>query len=224
MIERIQCLDTREMTATIADVSYGKLSSTSYAYNLDAWFFALTDAPRLEIGTDLVEYTGVRSCVDMLLQQGHRLAFFSGGFDLGMHHLSTLTELHTIIPKDVLVIMGIETDDYIRHKGREPVFDQSFRLQAVASVLKQQRKLGVAFPMPQKNDELSTSDHYRDLVNSIGMYRRNGCYHLYTLGYPFREEKINRMIEPAEWCCLLPGWRFFNPPSVTDQLNTHEKR
>jgi hypothetical protein len=55
----------------------------------------------------------------------------------------------------VLIVIGIEPDSYIREKGREPVFDQPFRLSAVATLLKQERKLGVAFPIPERPNNIS---------------------------------------------------------------------
>lgn len=199
-----------------------ELSDTEYSYGLDWWFWALKEIPALEEG-DVLLVEHVSEKVDELLENQKRLAFWSGGFDLGLHHSNVIATLNLTIPEDVLVVIGIESDSYIRRKGREPVFDQETRLGAVATLLKQQRKLAVAFPIPERPEDVPVDEFYESLVGDIGMFRREGCYHLYTLDEPYAEIKKQRMLEPEEWC-EIPPFGLGGPLSVSEILNIKVKR
>lgn len=192
-----------------------ELKDTEYQYGLDWWFWAFRETPGLVDG-DILPFEQAEKRVNEILEDGKRLAYLSGGFDLGPHHSHGLSTLDHLVPQDVFLLIGIEPDSYIKDKGRDPVFDQKTRLFAVATLLKQRGKLAFGFAIPERPSEIPIEEFYEDLVKNIGVYRREGCYHLYTLGDPHREVKKQRMINQEEWC-ELP---VFGRLSVTDLLDT----
>ena len=138
--------------------------------------------------------------VNGLLAKGLKLAYWSGGFDLGFHS-NTIVNFKFNLPGDVKVVAGIEPNSYIENKGREAQFDQITRLSAVGLLLKQVNKLGIVFPIPEREGR-DTNQFYDQLVKQTGMYRRPGCFHLYAANDPHKEIKIERMTKPEPWCCL----------------------
>lgn len=145
---------------------------------------------------------------------------------MGYHHLNLLVGLREHLPSDVLVVAGLESDDYIRSKGREPVFDQNHRLTAVAQILKQEGKLAVAFPIPERPKSVTAKIFYERLVRELGVYRRSGCYHLITDGDPAAEIKKQRMLpkERSEPAIYMLGSYGIEPMSVTRQLQMYDRR
>jgi hypothetical protein len=174
---------------------------TEYDYCLDRWFFGLQAGLSLS-RTDAVPIPEVSGVINTLLGQGHDLAYWSGGFDLGFHD-NTIENLSPDLPPDVRLIVGIESNEYIERKGRKAQFDQIERLSAVGLMLKQIKRLGCMFPIPPRGDAQATP-FYDGLVKEIGMYRRPSCYHLYSDDDPYKEIKEARMLEPKSWCCFNP--------------------
>lgn len=174
---------------------------SEYDYCLDRWFFGLQAGLSLS-RTDAVPFTEVSGVVNTLLGQGHELAYWSGGFDLGFHD-NTIENLSPDLPPDVRLIVGIEPNEYIEQKGRKAQFDQIERLSAVGLMLKQIRRLGCMFPVPSRGD-MQASTFYDGLIREIGMYKRPGCYHLYSDDDPYKAIKEARMLEPKPWCCFFP--------------------
>ncbi|MGB6838953.1 MAG: hypothetical protein WBE27_01605 [Microgenomates group bacterium] len=192
--------------AQLRKIIYQRISAsgepTEYGRNLDWWFFSIDDEPVLEHG-DILPLNNVSSKVDELLKQNYALAYWSGGFDLGMPHRIAISGLRFIIPDNVRIVMGIEPDSYFKSKGRNPEFPQKIRLSAVAQLLKQNEILGIAFPIPDRpKRDISTNTFYEWLVRKIGMCRRGNCYHLYSEIDPARDIKIKRMLNPQTWCEL----------------------
>jgi hypothetical protein len=174
---------------------------SEYNYCLDRWFFGLQAGLRLS-QTEAVPLIEVGGVVNTLLEQGNEVAYWSGGFDLGFHD-NTIGNFNPDLPPDVRLIVGIEPNDYIERKGRKAQFDQIERLSAVGLMLKQIKRLGCIFPIPSREDAQADT-FYNGLVREIGMYRRAGCYHLYSDDDPFKEIKEARMVEPKSWCCFFP--------------------
>lgn len=200
-MKEFRILTPAQLSEAVYQRMHSSLEPTEYGRNLDWWFFPLGVSEPLN-KNEVVSLEDVSERVDHLLNIGKRLAYWSGGFDLSLNHSVIIGALNYLIPKDVVVVMGIEPDSYIRKKGREPKFSQEIRLSAVATLLKERGKLGAAFPVPENQNGFSTYEFYSLLTRGIGMYRRENCYHLYTQGDPFKEQKVERMLDPQEWCEL----------------------
>jgi hypothetical protein len=198
MTERINPLNTDDLTAKIFQRQ--KIDYRSpYSYQLDGWFFAFKG--QLELSQEeALPFDQVSKHIDGLLQAGLRLAYWSGGFDLGRHS-NTIGNFRDSLPGDVKVVVGIEPDSFIERKGRAPQFDQITRLSAVGLLLKSVEKLGFVFPIPELNEE-EPAEFYNLLIETIGIYRREGCFHLYSPDDPAKEIKIARMLNPKPWCEL----------------------
>ncbi len=124
------------------------------------------------------------------------------------------------LPGDVRLVVGIKPDSYIEAKGRQAQFEQIVRLSAVGLRLKQEGRLGVMFPIPERGGQ-ETGGFYDQLVKNIGMYRRPGCYHLHGEGDPDADIKIARMLTPEPWCRVkLMKVQSGIPISMTSLLNS----
>jgi hypothetical protein len=196
--EQLRTLSSDELTPLIYERQHKDYRS-EYSYFLDMWFWAFRPGLALT-DSEAVPFTLVKESINRLLAEGNRLAYWSGGFDLGFHS-NTIGTLEYCLPPDVRAVIGIEPDSYIEAKGREAQFDQVARLSAVGLMAKNSGKLGVIFPIPERGGQ-DPNEFYNRLVRGIGMYRRPGCYHLYTDDDPALEVKKARMTKPEPWCCL----------------------
>ncbi len=198
MTETLKTLSSDQLTPIIYQRQEQDYQSV-YSYFLDCWFFSFNRKIELT-ENEAVYFDQVRENIDRLLAEGSRLAYWSGGFDLG-YHTNTISTLKFYFPEDVKIVVGIEPDSYIKNKGREPQFDQMTRLSAVGLLAKREEILGLVFPIPEREGR-DPAQFYDQLVKKTGMYRRLGCYHLYTSDDPAGEIKKARMIKPESWCCL----------------------
>lgn len=138
------------------------------------WLGALRDQPGLS-PDDILGLDQVAQRVDDYLRRGCYIAVWTGGFDLGSHHLCDIGILDIQAPPNARILLGVEADEYIDRKNRPHIFPWNLRLAAMATVLKQHQRLAGAFLIPPRPEVTNEESWYYQLDIDIGVIRTNCC-------------------------------------------------
>jgi hypothetical protein len=192
----------KDVKDEIASTILSPETSNLYKGNLEIWHQLIReDYPSLS-EEDILPLPNARKRISTVLESGSQLAYWSGGFDLGINHLLIIYTLKYLLPPGISIVIGIEPDNYIQSKGRSPNFKQEQRLHTIALFLKNIGKLALALPIPERQSDVSEANFYNHLIDSLGLNKRKGCYHLFTKGDPAAQIKMARMHQPMPWCEL----------------------
>lgn len=166
-----RCRSPQELAAIIT----GKLDrySTEGMAEMEEMMIRYSmDRPTASYAGYLENVETVANYVDRVLQSGGHLGYITGAWEFGPHHVAFFRNQRLA---ELTLLVGVETNEYISTKGREPLYDYYERASFVRWAVGSH---GYAFPVPLQPTDVSSSDFYDKLAVDLGVRRRYGVFHL----------------------------------------------
>jgi hypothetical protein len=175
----------------------------------------LQDPPEVTWAPSLEE---AREATGRILETPGFVGYVTGALEMGPHHKMILEmvldglSLRTYWWMDTFV-MGIEGEEYVREKGREPLFS----LQEKISLWKRLAPdRSILFAVPPKPEVISANDYYDWIALYLGFFRHPKVYYFGS------EDDSREIIEAHHHRAFSPSRvlhrSFGNPPIHTSDL------